>query len=75
MIAYCGKVLRTKKTHIALSVLAVLITTAIVVILELADLLGMKSADVCTATVCATAVIFEVAAFLFGCSALSAETK
>ena len=40
MIAYCGKVLRTKKTHIALSVLAVLITTAIVVILELADLLG-----------------------------------
>ncbi len=40
VIAYCGKVLRTKKTHIALSVLAVLITTAIVVILELADLLG-----------------------------------
>ena len=42
---------------------------------ELADLLGMKSADVCTATVCATAVIFVFFFFLFGCSALSAETK
>ncbi|MBO6052943.1 MAG: hypothetical protein J6Q17_04330, partial [Clostridia bacterium] len=40
VIAYCGKVLRTKKTHIALSVMAVLITAAIVIILELADLLG-----------------------------------
>ncbi len=44
VIAYCGKVLRTKKTHIALSVLAILVSTAIVTILELADLLpGMNS--------------------------------
>ena len=42
---------------------------------ELSRLLGMKSADICTATVCATAVIFEIAAFIFGCSALSAEGK
>ena len=39
VISYCGKVLRTKKTHIALSVLAVIITASIVTILELADLL------------------------------------
>ncbi len=44
VISYCGKVLRTKKTHIALSVLAVIITASIVTILELANLLtGMNS--------------------------------
>jgi hypothetical protein len=36
VISYCAKVLRTKKTHIALSVLSVLIGAAIVTLLLLA---------------------------------------
>lgn len=40
VIGYCGKVLRTKKTHIALSVLAILVSAAIALILELSGLLS-----------------------------------
>ncbi|MBE6726010.1 MAG: hypothetical protein E7576_12620 [Ruminococcaceae bacterium] len=44
VIAYCGKVLRTKKTHIALTVLSILVGASIVTILELAGLLtGVSS--------------------------------
>lgn len=40
VISYCGKVLHTKKTNIALSVLSVMIGVAILVLLLLSDSLG-----------------------------------
>ena len=43
VISYCGKVLRTKKTHIALTVLSILIGAAIVALLLFANLLGSMS--------------------------------
>ena len=43
VISYCGKVLRTKKTHIALSVLSIIIGASIVTLLLFADLLGSMS--------------------------------
>lgn len=41
VISYCEKVLRTKKTNIALSVLSVMIGTAILVLLLLSDSMGL----------------------------------
>ena len=41
VISYCGKVLHTKKTNIALSVLSVMIGTAILVLLMLSQSMGV----------------------------------
>ncbi len=39
VISYCGKVLRTRKTHVALAVMSILVSAAIMTILLLANLL------------------------------------
>ena len=40
VISYCGKVLRTKKTHAALTVMSILVSAAIMTILLFANMLG-----------------------------------
>ncbi len=43
VVSYCGKVLHTKKTNVALSVLSVMISVAILLLLTLANSLGSLS--------------------------------